>query len=85
MFRDTKEALQRLEKQLLEEEEQEKTAPCYEQDPPEEEDLYIEEYCEESQETEDRGISTLATLAFILLSAILLVLGVFLLRMGGYL
>lgn len=80
MFRDTKEELQRLEKQLLEEEEQ--TDLSYDSDSPEEEEEYREA---EAPETEDRGISTLAALAFILLSTILLVLGVFLLRMGGYL
>ena len=76
MFRDAKEELRRLEEQLLEEEEQ----------PSEEiEEVSEPEAFEEEEAPKSQGLSTLATVVFILLCAILLVMGVALLRAGGYL
>ena len=76
MFRDTKEELRRLEAQLLEEEDQPEDIREEPEEDPEDEPEEV---------PEQKGLSTLATVVFMLLCGILLVLGVFLLRAGGYL
>lgn len=92
MFRDTKEALQKLEKALLEEEEtcgEEETEEAFGEDTEAYED---EDYENEDEEYEDEpaapqprsgGISCLAALALMLLGGIAVMLGLFVLKMYG--
>ena len=118
MFRDADEALRRLEKELLaEEDRQEETQKLpfeeelltetsqdtdedlvteYDADPfdadsdikiynADDLDTDVEEFARQVREPEKENNTGLLALIFILLCAILLVLGVFVLRMGGYL